>query len=29
LNYFPVFFDLTAVKVLVVGAGEVALRKVE
>jgi uroporphyrin-III C-methyltransferase/precorrin-2 dehydrogenase/sirohydrochlorin ferrochelatase len=29
LNYFPVFFDLTAQKVLVVGAGEVALRKVE
>jgi uroporphyrin-III C-methyltransferase/precorrin-2 dehydrogenase/sirohydrochlorin ferrochelatase len=29
LNYFPVFFDLTAQNVLVVGAGEVALRKVE
>ncbi len=29
MNYFPVFFDLTAQKVLVVGAGEVALRKVE
>jgi uroporphyrin-III C-methyltransferase/precorrin-2 dehydrogenase/sirohydrochlorin ferrochelatase len=28
LNYFPVFFDLTALKVLVVGGGEVALRKV-
>jgi uroporphyrin-III C-methyltransferase/precorrin-2 dehydrogenase/sirohydrochlorin ferrochelatase len=28
VNYFPVFFDLTAQKVLVVGAGEVALRKV-
>jgi uroporphyrin-III C-methyltransferase/precorrin-2 dehydrogenase/sirohydrochlorin ferrochelatase len=29
VNYFPVFFDLTAQKVLVVGGGEVALRKVE
>jgi uroporphyrin-III C-methyltransferase/precorrin-2 dehydrogenase/sirohydrochlorin ferrochelatase len=29
VNYFPVFFDLTAQQVLVVGAGEVALRKVE
>jgi uroporphyrin-III C-methyltransferase/precorrin-2 dehydrogenase/sirohydrochlorin ferrochelatase len=29
MNYFPMFFDLTAQKVLVVGAGEVALRKVE
>ena len=29
MNYFPVFFDLTAQKVLVVGAGEVALRKIE
>ena len=28
MNYFPVFFDLTAQKVLVVGGGEVALRKV-
>jgi len=28
VNYFPVFFDLTGQKVLVVGAGEVALRKV-
>lgn len=28
MNYFPVFFDLTGQKVLVVGAGEVALRKV-
>jgi uroporphyrin-III C-methyltransferase/precorrin-2 dehydrogenase/sirohydrochlorin ferrochelatase len=28
VNYLPVFFDLTAQKVLVVGAGEVALRKV-
>jgi uroporphyrin-III C-methyltransferase/precorrin-2 dehydrogenase/sirohydrochlorin ferrochelatase len=28
MNYFPLFFDLTAQKVLVVGAGEVALRKV-
>src|SRR5258708_25531987 len=27
MNYFPVFFDLTAQKVLVVGGGEVALRK--
>jgi uroporphyrin-III C-methyltransferase/precorrin-2 dehydrogenase/sirohydrochlorin ferrochelatase len=27
MNYFPVFFDLTAVKVLIVGGGEVALRK--
>jgi uroporphyrin-III C-methyltransferase / precorrin-2 dehydrogenase / sirohydrochlorin ferrochelatase len=28
MNYFPVFLDLTAQKVLVVGGGEVALRKV-
>jgi uroporphyrin-III C-methyltransferase/precorrin-2 dehydrogenase/sirohydrochlorin ferrochelatase len=28
MNYFPMFFDLTALKVLVVGGGEVALRKV-
>ena len=28
MNYFPVFFDLTGQKVLVVGGGEVALRKV-
>src|ERR1035441_9799055 len=28
VNYFPVFFDLKAQKVLVVGGGEVALRKV-
>src|ERR1700722_14532766 len=28
LNYFPIFFDLRAQKVLVVGGGEVALRKV-
>jgi uroporphyrin-III C-methyltransferase / precorrin-2 dehydrogenase / sirohydrochlorin ferrochelatase len=28
LNYFPVFFDLKGQKVLVVGGGEVALRKV-
>jgi 3'-phosphoadenosine 5'-phosphosulfate sulfotransferase (PAPS reductase)/FAD synthetase len=28
VNYFPVFFDLTGQKVLVVGGGEVALRKV-
>ena len=28
MNYFPVFFNLTGQKVLVVGAGEVALRKV-
>ena len=28
MNYFPVFFDLTALRVLVVGGGEVALRKV-
>ena len=27
MKYFPVFFDLTAQKVLVVGGGEVALRK--
>ena len=27
MNYFPVFFDLTAQKVLIVGGGEVALRK--
>src|ERR1700690_1012012 len=28
MKYFPVFFDLTAQRVLVVGGGEVALRKV-
>jgi uroporphyrin-III C-methyltransferase/precorrin-2 dehydrogenase/sirohydrochlorin ferrochelatase len=28
VNYFPVFFDLTAQQVLVVGGGDVALRKV-
>jgi len=28
LNYFPIFFDLKGQKVLVVGGGEVALRKV-
>jgi uroporphyrin-III C-methyltransferase/precorrin-2 dehydrogenase/sirohydrochlorin ferrochelatase len=28
MNYFPVFFDLAAQKVLIVGGGEVALRKV-
>jgi uroporphyrin-III C-methyltransferase / precorrin-2 dehydrogenase / sirohydrochlorin ferrochelatase len=28
LNYFPVFFDLTGQKVLIVGGGEVALRKI-
>ena len=28
MNYFPVFFDLAGQKVLVVGAGEVALRKI-
>ena len=28
MNYFPMFFDLTAQRVLVVGGGEVALRKV-
>src|SRR5882757_3977184 len=28
MNYFPVFFDLAAQRVLVVGGGEVALRKV-
>ncbi len=28
MNYFPVFFDLTGQKVLIVGGGEVALRKV-
>ena len=28
MNYFPVFFDLNGQKVLVVGGGEVALRKV-
>jgi uroporphyrin-III C-methyltransferase/precorrin-2 dehydrogenase/sirohydrochlorin ferrochelatase len=28
MNYFPIFLDLTALKVLVVGGGEVALRKV-
>jgi uroporphyrin-III C-methyltransferase / precorrin-2 dehydrogenase / sirohydrochlorin ferrochelatase len=29
MNYFPAFFDLKAQKVLVVGGGEVALRKVD
>ncbi|HME40574.1 MAG TPA: siroheme synthase CysG [Steroidobacteraceae bacterium] len=28
MNYFPVFFDLAGQKVLIVGGGEVALRKV-
>ncbi len=28
MNYFPVFFDLSGQKVLIVGGGEVALRKV-
>jgi uroporphyrin-III C-methyltransferase/precorrin-2 dehydrogenase/sirohydrochlorin ferrochelatase len=28
VNYFPIFFDLTGQRVLVVGGGEVALRKV-
>jgi uroporphyrin-III C-methyltransferase/precorrin-2 dehydrogenase/sirohydrochlorin ferrochelatase len=28
VNYFPVFFDLTGQRVLIVGGGEVALRKV-
>ena len=28
MNYFPVFFDLTGQRVLIVGGGEVALRKV-
>jgi uroporphyrin-III C-methyltransferase/precorrin-2 dehydrogenase/sirohydrochlorin ferrochelatase len=28
LNYFPVFFDLAGQKVLIVGGGEVALRKI-
>jgi uroporphyrin-III C-methyltransferase / precorrin-2 dehydrogenase / sirohydrochlorin ferrochelatase len=28
VNYFPVFFDLSGQKVLIVGGGEVALRKV-
>jgi uroporphyrin-III C-methyltransferase / precorrin-2 dehydrogenase / sirohydrochlorin ferrochelatase len=28
LKYFPLFFDLTGQKVLVVGGGEVALRKI-
>jgi len=27
VNYFPVFFDLAGQKVLIVGGGEVALRK--
>src|SRR5271163_745063 len=27
MHYFPAFFDLTAQKVLIVGGGEVALRK--
>jgi uroporphyrin-III C-methyltransferase/precorrin-2 dehydrogenase/sirohydrochlorin ferrochelatase len=29
MNYFPAFFDLTAQRVLIVGGGEVALRKLE
>jgi uroporphyrin-III C-methyltransferase/precorrin-2 dehydrogenase/sirohydrochlorin ferrochelatase len=29
MKYFPMFFDVTAQRVLVVGAGEVALRKVD
>jgi uroporphyrin-III C-methyltransferase/precorrin-2 dehydrogenase/sirohydrochlorin ferrochelatase len=29
VNYFPLFFDLRGLKVLVVGAGAVALRKVQ
>jgi len=29
MNYFPAFFDLTAQKALIVGGGEVALRKLE
>src|ERR1700677_1681957 len=29
VNYFPLFFDLRGQKVLVVGAGAVALRKVQ
>jgi uroporphyrin-III C-methyltransferase/precorrin-2 dehydrogenase/sirohydrochlorin ferrochelatase len=28
VNYFPVFFDLTGQRVLIVGGGEVALRKI-
>ena len=28
MNYFPVFFDLTGQRVLIVGGGEVALRKI-
>ena len=28
MNYFPVFFDLTGQKVLIVGGGEVAVRKI-
>src|ERR1700678_2809393 len=28
LNYFPVFFDLAGQKVLIVGGGDVALRKI-
>ncbi len=28
MNYFPVFFDLTGQKVLIVGGGDVALRKI-
>ena len=28
MNYFPVFFDLSGQKVLIVGGGEVALRKI-
>ncbi len=27
MNYFPVFFDLKSLRVLIVGGGEVALRK--
>ena len=28
MNYFPVFFDLSGQKVLIVGGGEVSLRKI-
>ena len=28
MNYFPVFFDLAGQKVLIVGGGDVALRKI-
>ncbi|MGC2030455.1 MAG: bifunctional precorrin-2 dehydrogenase/sirohydrochlorin ferrochelatase, partial [Steroidobacteraceae bacterium] len=28
MNYFPVFFDLSGQKVLIVGGGEVAVRKI-